>query len=73
MEISLLTSRSRILTDVNHTGTWSYIRPSYRDKTAPCTVACPCGTDIPQVEMLAAQGRFRTAWETILMENPFPA
>lgn len=73
MEISLLTSRSRILTDVNHTGSWSYIRPSYRDKTAPCAAACPCGTDIPQVEMLAAQGRFRTAWETILMENPFPA
>ncbi len=73
MEISLLTSRSKILTDVNHTGSWSYIRPSYRDKTAPCAAACPCGTDLPQVEMLAAQGRFRTAWETILMENPLPA
>jgi NADPH-dependent glutamate synthase beta subunit-like oxidoreductase len=70
--IPLFFSRSTTTTEDNRTGDWSYVQPSYRDHTAPCSEACPCGTDIPRVERLAAQGRFREAWQAILMENPLP-
>jgi len=71
--IPLFFSRSETSTEANRTGNWCFVRPSYRDRTAPCSEACPCGTDIPRVETLAAKGLHAEAWRTILMENPLPA
>lgn len=56
----------------NHTGSWRYLRPLYRDKTAPCSEACPAGEDLAQVELLAGQGAFEEAWLRIREENPLP-
>jgi len=69
---ALFLPRSYTTTESNKTGSWRYLRPRFEEKTAPCSVACPAGEDIPRIEMLTTQGAFREAWETILMENPFP-
>ncbi|NNL77727.1 MAG: FAD-dependent oxidoreductase [Desulfobacterales bacterium] len=58
---------------MNKTGSWRFFHPKYEEKTAPCSAACPVGQDIPRIEMLAARGLFKDAWQTILTENPFPA
>ncbi|HWQ10595.1 MAG TPA: NAD(P)-binding protein, partial [Holophaga sp.] len=71
-KIPLFFSKSKESTDVNLTGSWSFLQPAYHDRTAPCSQACPCGTDIPRVETYANQGRYGAAWRTILMENPLP-
>lgn len=34
---------------------------------------CPAGEDIARIEMLVSEKKYKDAWETILMENPFPA
>ena len=49
------------------------MKPVYTSRTAPCSAACPAGEDIPHLEHLASQGRFRESLETILKENPFPS
>jgi len=72
-KVPLFFSRSNTSTEANRTGNWCFVRPSYRDRTAPCSEACPCGTDIPRVETLASKGLYAEAWQTILMENPLPA
>ena len=72
-EVPLYISRSTHSTEVNKTGVWRFSRPVYEEKTAPCGAACPAGEDVARIEMLASQGRFKKAWETILMENPFPS
>ncbi len=59
-------------TAVNRTGSWSTRQPRYQDKTAPCASRCPCGEEIPRIEMLASRGEYLQAWRTILLENPFP-
>jgi NADPH-dependent glutamate synthase beta subunit-like oxidoreductase len=69
----LYISRSHILTDINKTGSWRFVRPVYREKTAPCSTACPAGEDIPRIEMYFNQERFDDALKTILLENPFPS
>lgn len=60
-------------TESNKTGSWRFLKPSYEEKTSPCSAACPAGEDIGRIEMLMTQGLFKEAWETILWENPFPA
>jgi len=70
--IPLYFARSTGSTAVNRTGDWSFIQPAFRDRTAPCSEQCPCGTDLPRVEALAAAGRQLEAWRTILLENPLP-
>lgn len=72
LQIPFLVSRSTASTLSNKTGIWSFVQPSYKDRTAPCSAACPCATDIPRVEALLAQGRAADAWRTILAENPLP-
>jgi NADPH-dependent glutamate synthase beta subunit-like oxidoreductase len=72
-KISIFISRSNISTEINKTGTWRYVRPTYNEKTAPCSAACPAGEDIARIEMLSNQKRYHDAAETILLENPFPA
>ncbi len=71
-KISLLIPKSSITTEINKTGSWRFLRPIYDEKTAPCSVACPAGEDIPVIQMLTNQGYFKEAWEVILKENPFP-
>ena len=66
-------SRSHQSTDANKTGAWRIMCPEYQEKTSPCSVACPAGEDIARIQILTANGRFKEAWETILMENPFPS
>lgn len=73
MAPELLLSRSSQTTRSNKTGDWRFVRPVYSDKTAPCSVACPAGEDIPRIEMLAARGQLQAAWDVIMQENPFPA
>ena len=68
----LLIPCSYLTTEGNKTGSWRFLRPQYEEKTSPCSAACPAAEDIGRVEMLTAQGSFKEAWETILMENPFP-
>ncbi|NLI82129.1 MAG: FAD-dependent oxidoreductase [Deltaproteobacteria bacterium] len=68
----ILIPRSFTTTEGNKTGSWRFLRPRYDEKTAPCSVACPAGEDIGRIEMLVTQGLFKEAWETILLENPFP-
>lgn len=70
--IPLFISRSHLTTEANKTGAWRFLRPRYDEKTAPCGVGCPAGEDISRVQMLASQGLFKEAWETVLIENPFP-
>ncbi len=71
--IPLLIPRSSTSTEGNLTGSWRFLRPCYDEKTAPCSTGCPTGEDIGRIEMLTAQGQFKEAWETILLENPLPA
>jgi 2-oxoacid:acceptor oxidoreductase delta subunit (pyruvate/2-ketoisovalerate family) len=71
--VSLFISKSHLTTESNKTGSWRFLRPRYHEKTAPCSVACPAGEDISRIELLTTRGLFKEAWETILMENPFPA
>jgi NADH-quinone oxidoreductase subunit F len=40
---------------------------------APCTHACPLGTDVPAYVALVAEGRLEDAYEVLLQTNPFPA
>ena len=68
----LLIPRSYLTTEGNKTGSWRFLRPHYEERTAPCSAACPTGQDIGRIEMLTAGGFFKEAWETVLMENPFP-
>lgn len=69
----LLVPRTYLTTECNKTGSWRFARPQYDEKTAPCSTACPAGEDIARIEMLATQGLFKEAWETILRENPLPS
>lgn len=70
--VSLFLPMSRTTTLANNTGAWSFMRPRYAEKTAPCSAHCPCGEDIPRIEMLVSRGEIGAAWRTILDENPFP-
>ena len=72
-EISLKVSRSSISTEINKTGFWRYVRPVFKQKTAPCAAACPAGEDVARIEKLVVQGNYKRALETVLMENPLPA
>ena len=72
LPVSLFIPQSSASTSVNKTGTWSFMRPRYLEKTAPCSARCPCGQDIPRVEMLVSRRRFDVAWATLLSENPMP-
>jgi NADPH-dependent glutamate synthase beta subunit-like oxidoreductase len=69
----LFMPRTYLTTESNKTGSWRFLRPRYDEKTSPCSASCPAGEDIARIEMLATQGLFKEAWETILLENPFPS
>ena len=66
-------SVSTTSTRVNHTGSWKYIKPIYRDRVAPCNEGCPVGIDIEGYMNLLRQGRKQEALDLLLRENPMPA
>ncbi|MGD8899351.1 MAG: FAD-dependent oxidoreductase [Desulfobacterales bacterium] len=72
-KIPLFLPHSSVSTELNKTGSWRYVHPLYDEKTAPCSAACPLGQDIARIEHLATQNLIAEAWQTILIENPFPA
>ncbi len=72
-KIPLFLPHSSVSTELNKTGSWRYVHPSYDEKTAPCSAACPLGQDIARIEYLASQNLIAEAWQMILIENPFPA
>ncbi|MBI4607759.1 MAG: FAD-dependent oxidoreductase [Candidatus Rokubacteria bacterium] len=55
------------------TGGWRTRRPQYVTRPAPCQLACPAAEAIPPWIARAEAGDFRSAWELIREENPFPA
>jgi putative selenate reductase len=40
--------------------------------TAPCTVGCPIGQDVPEYIRLVNEGRYDEAYEVIVAKNPLP-
>ncbi len=48
-------------------------RPAYVDLLPPCNSACPAGEDIQAWLALAQAGKYRQAWETLIVDNPLPA
>jgi NADPH-dependent glutamate synthase beta subunit-like oxidoreductase/Pyruvate/2-oxoacid:ferredoxin oxidoreductase delta subunit len=57
----------------NETGSWRYLRPTYRVKSAPCILGCPAGEDIPRYLHKMAGGDLEGAWGMLIKDNPFPA
>ena len=57
----------------NHTGSWKYIRPVYRDRVAPCNERCPVGIDIEGYMNLVREDRIEEAIDLLVRENPLPA
>lgn len=49
----------------------SYL-PTYRDKIAPCTGACPIQVDARGYIELISKGKFDEALRLVLQKNPFP-
>jgi len=64
---------SHTSTRENPTGSWKYIRPSYRDRVAPCNEGCPVGIDIEAYMDLIREDRMAEALDLLLRENPMPS
>ena len=71
-EPSDLTARPDLGSE-RRTGPERLQRPIYLDLLPPCNQACPAGENIQAWLALAAEGRYREAWETIVRDNPMPA
>jgi formate dehydrogenase (NADP+) beta subunit len=61
------------LTQRHGTGAVRSQRPVYVDLLPPCNSACPAGEDIQKWLGLAQAGKFRSAWEALISDNPMPA
>ena len=48
-------------------------RPAYVNLLPPCNSACPAGENIQGWLAHAQAGRFKRAWQTLLLANPLPA
>ena len=57
----------------NKTGNWRTQRPVYVDRLPPCNVQCPAGEDIQGWLYHAEGGDYRSAWQHLTRDNPFPA
>lgn len=64
---------SRKDTSGNHTGTWRTLEPLFEEGSAPCFLACPTGSSIPEFMALAGEGRFPEALQVLRRTNPLPA
>lgn len=60
-------------TAVNRTGAWADLRPLYRERPAPCQVACPAHLDVARWMRAAQRGRHEEAWRILMEGNPLPA
>ena len=61
------------LTEEKGTGAVRRQRPLYVDLLPPCNSACPAGENIQAWLGLAQAGKFRAAWEALIVDNPMPA
>lgn len=62
-----------IPTTVNKTGLWRFLTPVFRERYAPCRLACPLESGIPLWMNKARQGDWQGAWQVMQAYNPFPA
>lgn len=61
------------LTQKRGTGPVRSMRPFYIEPLPPCNHACPAGENIRGWLSLAAEGKFKEAWEILMQANPLPA
>lgn len=61
------------LTEELGTGPVRSRRPEYVDLLPPCNNTCPAGEDIQAWLALAQAGRYREAWEVLVVDNPLPS
>ncbi len=61
------------LTSVSGAGPRRIHRPRYVDLLPPCNNACPAGENIQAWLDKAQAGRYREAWEILVVDNPLPA
>jgi len=59
-------------TDWNHTGSWKYLEPSYRNGTPPCGDRCLTGIDVVAMMRAVEADRWEDAVHSVLAANPFP-
>lgn len=57
----------------NRTGTWRTLKPVYVNNLPPCNAKCPAGEKCQAWLYHAEGGDYKTAWDTIIEDNPFPA
>lgn len=58
---------------VNKTGDWRFSTPVRREKTSPCTAACPLHNGIAEWMEFVQKGDMAAAWRVVSRFNPFPA
>ena len=61
------------LTAARGTGPVRSSRPLYVDFMPPCNNACPAGENIQAWLDLAQAGKYRSAWDMLVADNPMPA
>lgn len=61
-----------IPTLINKTGDWRFLTPVRREKTAPCSAACPLHNGIAQWLEKVRGGDMAGAWQILSRYNPFP-
>jgi NADPH-dependent glutamate synthase beta subunit-like oxidoreductase len=49
------------------------VKSTAKPSVSPCSAACPAGIDIPKIQHHVTQGQFLKAFETLMLENPFPS
>ncbi len=55
------------------TGTWSNLAPQYRERPAPCNVACPAGNDVVGFIQALRSGGVAAAAQVLLRTQPLPS
>ena len=61
------------LTRISGAGPKRTQQPIYANLLPPCNSACPAGENIQAWMAHVQAGQFRTAWETLIRDNPMPA
>ncbi|MFC1850050.1 NAD(P)-binding protein [candidate division CSSED10-310 bacterium] len=64
---------STYTTRLDLTGSWRYMKPSYRNLTAPCDHGCPAGNDVRGYIEYALKEKYDEAFKLILETSPFPS
>jgi NADPH-dependent glutamate synthase beta subunit-like oxidoreductase/Pyruvate/2-oxoacid:ferredoxin oxidoreductase delta subunit len=55
------------------TGSWRFLRPSYRNLFPPCNQGCPAGNDVRGFIEFALKEQWQEAFQLILRTSPFPS